>query len=210
MVSDWIDHIELRRDAHANFTVPGKGYGEDPVTDRRRWFELDKMERLKNPMEIYQALENAASLLHVEIEWVDAIPLIASIDRVTGAVMAENTGQHTPPLPGTDVILEQRSLRALGKVTIGAEWGYYMHELSLNFERWIRILGGASWTVEMPYWYEGERFMGTWSFDNSTELDVAYEGDGVGWTGTLADLDIIDGPVVDEVDLAKLALDSLR
>jgi len=31
MVDDWIDHIELRRTARANFAVWGNKYGENPL-----------------------------------------------------------------------------------------------------------------------------------------------------------------------------------
>jgi hypothetical protein len=37
MVDDWIDHIELRRSAGANFAVWGNKYGENPMNGRRQW-----------------------------------------------------------------------------------------------------------------------------------------------------------------------------
>lgn len=206
MVDDWIDHIELRRDAYANFSVWGNKYGEDPMTGRRRWFEWDKTTGIRSPMAVKKAIEAEAEFLGVPVEWADAIPLIASIDWVTAVVIASSSGYEIPKLPAFDVLRFQRSLRALGRVTIGAEWGYYMHELSMPFERWARILGGEAWGTDEPYWYEGERFTGTWAFDGAGQLEVSYDGGGVGWFGELNGLESIDGPTVDEVDLAKVAL----
>lgn len=210
MVDNWIDHIELRRSAYATFSVWANKYGEDPMTGRRRWFEWDKTKGIKSPIAIYKAVEDAAEYLNVQVEWVDAVPLIASIDWVTAAVMASNVGYEIPALPDVDVLLTQRSLRTLGRVTIGAEWGYDMHELEMPLDRWMRILRGEPWSVEEPYWYEGQRFTGEWSFDGAGGLVVSYDDGGVGWDGQLAGLDFIDGPKVDDVDLSKLALSAVE
>jgi hypothetical protein len=210
MVDDWIDHIELRRDAYATFSVWGNKYGEDPMTGRRRWFDRDKTRGLKSPMAIHKAIEDAAEYLNVQIEWVDAIPLIASIDWLTAAVIASSVGYEIPALPDADVLLGQRSLRAIGRVTIGAEWGYDMHELTLSFERWVRILQGDGWSTEAPYWYEGQRFTAEWCFDGAGSLLVGYDDGGVGWEGRLDGLEVIEGPKLDDVDLAKLAVSAVR
>jgi hypothetical protein len=209
MVDDWIDHIELRRDAHATFAVWGKKYGEDPMTGRRRWFDWDKTKGLKSPMAIHEAIEDAAAYLSVEVEWVDAIPLIASIDWLTAAVIGKNIGYEIPALPEIDVLLTQRSLCTVGHVTIGAEWGYAMHELVMPLERWMRILRGERWSIEEPYWHEGQRFTGDWSFDGTGGLVVSYDDGGVGWQGQLTGLDVIEGPKLDNVDLATLALSAV-
>jgi hypothetical protein len=207
MVSDWIDHIELRRDAYATFSVWGNKYGEDPMTGRRRWFEWNKTQGLKSPLAIYTAIEDEAEYLNVEMEWVDAIPLIASIDWLTAAVIARGVGLKIPVLPDIEVLLIQRSLRSIGRVSIGAEWGNEMHELTLPFERWVRILSGESWSIGMPYWCEGQQFTGKWSFDETGGLVVSYDDDGgVGWEGDLGSLDVLEGPKLDNVDLARLAL----
>jgi len=209
MVDDWIDHIELRRDAYATFSVWGNKYGEDPMTGRRRWFDWDKTKGLKSPIAIHKAIEDAAQYLNVQVEWVDAIPLIASIDWLTAAVIASCVGYEIPALPDADVLLRQRSLRSIGRVTIGAEWGYDMHELTLPFERWVRILRGDGWPTEEPYWYEGQRFTGEWCFDGAGGLLVGYDDGGVGREGRLDGLDVIEGPKLDDVDLAKLALSAV-
>jgi hypothetical protein len=206
MVSNWIDHIELRRDARATFAVWSNKYGEDPMTGRPRWFDWEKTKGLKSPMAIHQAIEDAARYLDVQVEWVDAIPLIASIDWPTAAVIASKVGYAIPPLPDIDVMLSQRSLRSVGRVTIGAMWGYDMHELTLSFERWVRIVRGERFSIDKPYWHEGQRFTGTWSFDGSGGLVVSYDDGGVGWDGSLCGLDVINGPMMDDVDLARLAL----
>lgn len=210
MVDNWIDHIELRRDAHAAFAVWGNKYGEDPTTGRRRWFDWNKTKGLKSPMAIHKAIEDVAEYLSVQVEWVDAVPLIASIDWLSAAVIASKAGFEIPALPDVDVLLTQRSLRSIGRVTIGATWGYEMHELSLSFEQWVRILRGKQFELDEPYWYEGQRFTGTWSFDGTGGLVVSYDDGGVGWEGNLGWLDVIDGPKMDEVDLARLALGAVK
>jgi len=207
MVDDWIDHIELRRTANARFAVWGNKYGEDPMTGRRRWMDWDKTSDLKSPAAVKQALANEAEFLGVEIDWSDALPLIASIDWLTAAVIASISGLKVPALPRAEVLLEQRALRPLGRVTVGAIWGYDMHELQLSFERWIRILGGEAWTIEEPYWHEGQRFTGCWTFDGKGGLEVTYDDGGVGWEGELRGLDAITGLQLDGVDLGRLALD---
>jgi hypothetical protein len=85
-----------------------------------------------------------------------------------------------------------------------------MHELTLPFERWVRILRGESWSIGEPYWYEGQRFTGEWSFDGNGGLVVGYDHDGVGWEGKVSGLDAIEGPKLDDVDLAALALSAVE
>lgn len=206
MVDDWIDHIELRRSAHAKFAVWGNKYGEDPNTGKRRWGNWDKTANLREPSAIRRALESAAEFLGVTVDWPEMLPLIASVDWLIAAVIAQAAGLSVPPLPSAETLLAQRALRPLGRVKIGVIWGYDMHPLNITFERWIRILGGEAWTVEEPYWYEGRRFTGCWSFDSQHGLVVTYDDCGVGWEGELRAMDIIDGPKVDDVDLARLAL----
>ncbi len=210
MVDNWIDHIELRRSSNATFAVWGNKYGGNPINGRRQWGEWDKVKGLKSPMAIYKAIEYEAEFLNVQVEWVDAIPLIASIDWLTAAVVANRIGYEIPTLLEFDKLLSQRPLRTLGRVRIGAKWGYDMHELDVPFERWIRILLGEPTSIEKTYWYEGKRFMGSWSFDGRGALSVGYDGGGGGWEGNLASLDIIAGPILDNVDLAKLALSAVN
>ena len=169
----------VRRSAHAKFAVWGNKYGEDPMTGKRRWMDWDKTSDLRSPAAVKKALEDEAEFLGVEIDWSDALPLIAMIDRLSAAVIASITGLKVPARPATDVLLEQRALRPLGQVTIGVMWGYDMHELQLSFERWIRILGGEAWTIEDPYWYEGQRFAGCWAFNGQGGLEVTYDDGGV-------------------------------
>ena len=56
------------------------------------------------------------------------------------------------------------------------------------------------------YRYEGQRFTGTWSFDGDGRLVVSYDDGGVGWEGNLDGVNVIDGPKLDNIDLARLAL----
>jgi hypothetical protein len=209
MVDDWIDRIELRRDAYATFAVWGNKHGEDPNTGRRRWFDWDKQKGLKTPMSIHKAIEGTAEYLSVQVDWVDAVPLIASIDWITSAVIASSLGYEIPALPEVNVLRAQRSLRAFGRVTIGAQWGSEMHELALPLDRWVGILRGERWSTKETYRYEGQRFTGDWSFDGIGGLTVSYDDGGVGWEGHLDGLGFIEGPKIDDVDLAKLALSAV-
>ncbi len=206
MGDDWIDHIELRRAANARFAVWGNKYGEDPATGKRRWGDWDKTRALVSPMAIRRALEDEAEFLGVDLDWQEIVPLIASIDWLSAAVIAQHANLKISGLPSADDLLKQRALRPLGRVTIGVVWGDEMHELQMSFERWVRILGGAPRTVEEPYWYEGERFTACWAFDGRRGLEVAYDDGGVGWEGELDDADVIAGAQVDGVDVARLAL----
>lgn len=210
MVDNWVDQIELSRDARATFAVLGKKYGDDPMASHRRWFDVYKSKGLKSPMKIQKAIEDAAEDLGVQLEWVDAIPLIASIDWLTAAVIASRLGYEIPALPDVDVLLTQRALRSLGGVKIGAEWGYDMHELALPLERWMRILRGEHWAIDRIYWYEGQRITGEWSFDGTGGVVVSYADGAVGWEGKLATLDLLQGPKLDDVDLATLTLSAVQ
>jgi hypothetical protein len=201
-----VDHIELRRDARTNFSIWGNKYGRDPITGRLRWRDWHKVKGIRSPLAVKRALDETAQHLNVSIQWPDALLLIAGIDWVTASVIASTEGYALPALPTTEILATQRSLRTLGNVTLGAEWGYDMHELSISFERWIRILGGESCSIDEPYWYEGEQFTGTWSFDDGGLLDVSYEDGGAGWSGKLGQLDSIDGPKIDGIDLTHTAL----
>ena len=210
MLDNWIDQIELRRDAYATFAVLGRKYCGDLITGRRRWFDWGKTKGYKSPTAIYKAIEDEAENLNVQVEWVDAVPLISSIDWLTAAVIASKFDFELPALPDVEILLAQRSLRSLGRVTIGADWGYDIHEISLPYERWVRVLRGETLFIEQPYWCEGQRFTGEWSFDGVGGLVVGYDDSGVGWNGRLCELDVIEGPKLDEVDLARLALSAVE
>lgn len=207
-LDDFVNRLDLRRNASATFAVWGNKFGENPETGRRGWLGWEKIEGLKSPLAIKRAIEDTAYFLSARFEWGDLIPLIGTIDWVTASVIASTEGLEIPALPEVDDLLSQRSLRALGKVKIGAEWGDEIHEFELSFERWVRVLGGESWETDKPYWHEGRRFTATWSFDGEGQLEVTYDDAGVGWEGPMAGLAVIEGPKLDDVDLARLALSS--
>lgn len=206
MVDNWVDHIELRLNRYGTFVVRGNKHGENPDSGRRSWGRWRLTPDLKDPSSVHSALDGMAESLGVELDWQRAVPIIASIDWLTAAVIASKAGLVVSDLPAADDLLKQRALRPLGQVTVGVVWGYEMHELQMPFERWVRILGGESWAVDHPYWYEGERFVGTWSFDDRHGLEVTYGDGGVGWEGVLKNMDLISGPRVDGIDLASLTL----
>lgn len=208
MSDSWTDRIELTRSAGCKFEVTGSKDLGAPTLEQPGNLPITHVDGITSPRALYRALNDAAMMLDVELEWVDAIPLIAQLDWVTAAVIANDTGHDIPTLPPFETVVSQRSLtsiRRMDKVTIGAEWGYDMHELAMPFEQWLRILGGEQHRVEKPYLYEGKRYLGDWRFDGQGGLVVGIDYEGEGWRGRLAGLSLIDGPKIDGVDLAKLA-----
>ncbi|MFN5495574.1 MAG: hypothetical protein ACK5C3_03220 [bacterium] len=209
MSDSWTDRIELTRSAGCKFEITGSKDLGAPTLEQPGNLPITHVDGITSPRALYRALNDAALMLDVELEWVDAIPLIAKLDWITAAVIAKDAGHEVPELPSFETLVSQRSLmslRRMGKVTIGAEWGNEMHELMMSFEQWLRILGGEDDLVERPYRYEGKRFMGVWSFDGNGRLEVGYDDGGQGWEGLLQDLELIDGPKLEDADLAKLAV----
>lgn len=209
MSDSWTDRIKLTRSAGCKFEVTGSKDLGAPTLEQPGNLPIIHVDGITSPHALYRALNDAARMLDVALEWVDAIPLIAQLDWISAAVIAKEAGHAVPHLPSFETFVSQRSLisiRRLGKVTIGAEWGYDMHELTMSFERWLRILGGEGNLIEKSYLYEGKRFMGVWSFDGNGRLEVGYDDGGQGWEGLLQDLELIDGPKLEDADLAKLAV----
>jgi hypothetical protein len=161
------------------------------------------------PLELRRAIELLASQRSVSLDWPELAARIAVLDWVTAAVIATATSSPVPPLPGFEVLAAQRSLtslRALGKVVLHADWGYDDHEVSIPFDRWLRIVTGHADVIRRAYHYEGERFLGEWKFDGQGGLVVGYDDGGEGWVGDLTGLDDIEGPMIDGVDLAAASL----
>ncbi len=207
MLGDSDIQIKLCRNSFATFAVWGGKAGSSHHSNRQLRIDWSKTEALKSPLAIKQAIENIAGSLNVSLQWDKVNRSIASIDWVTAAVVAVTVGLEMPGLPEVEDLLSQRSLRAFGRVRLGAEWGDEMHEVDLSFERWVRILCGEHWEVRKSYFYEGKRFTGAWSFDGGKrQLEVTYDDCGVGWHGDLGELDLIWGHQLDDVDLARLAL----
>lgn len=208
MSDSWTDRIELKRSAGCKFEVTGSKDLGAPTLELPGNLPITQVDGITSPRALYLALNDAAMMLDVELEWVDAIPMIAKLDWITAAVIAKDAGHDVPQLPSFETLVSQRSLtsiRRMGKVTIGAEWGYDMHELTMSFEQWLRILGGERHRVEKPYRYEGKTYLGVWMFDGKGRLVVGIDYEGEGWGGHLVGLELIDGPKLDDVDLAKLA-----
>jgi hypothetical protein len=209
MSDSWTDRIELTRSAGCKFEITGSKDLGAPTLEQPGNLPITNVDGITSSRALYRALNEAALMLDVELEWVDAIPLIAKLDWITAAVIANDVGQDVPELPSFESLVSQRSLtsiRRMGKVTIGAEWGYEMHELTMSFEQWLRILGGERHRVEKPYLYEGKTYLGVWMFDGKGGLVVGIDYEGEGWGGHLVDLELIDGPKLEDADLAKLAV----
>jgi hypothetical protein len=209
ILDSWTDLLELVRDARGGFTVMAWKHVAEHGKSNRKWRLWSKSSRVKDPLETMQAIEAEAEMLGHSIDWVDAIPKVASIDWLGAAIIAKLNDQDLPPLPPADAFAAQRALKKFGRVRIDLEWGYEDHELLLSFEQWIRILGGEQWSARTRFDYEGESMSAAWSFDGAGNLEVTYRGGGVGWTGSLEHLDSLVGPTVDGIDVAALALDAL-
>ena len=201
--------LEFRRDRDGRFSVIASRADASGPLDGAGWREVRRTDGLSSPAEVRRSLAEAAEALGLTLDWTALVPRIADADWLIAAVLAQERGRPLPALPAFEVLLTQRprkALRALGDVTIGAEWGYDMHEISISFDRWLRIVAGNPDEIARSYRYEGERYKGEWRFDGHGALEVGYDDGGVGWTGSLEGLDLIDGPELDGVDIALLAV----
>jgi hypothetical protein len=216
MVDNWTDQITFRSNGRSQFAVVANKFGDATSSGRRKWFEWGKVSGLKSPGDVRKAIEEQSELLGVQVELADVIAPVASVDWVTAAVIAHDAGLDLPPLPSIEALLAQRALRPLGKVVLGVTWGYEHQTLTLPFEQWVRILNEELVTISTPYWYEGKRFNSWWSFDRGAQLRVLIDMDGSGgpsgdgWIGALRNIPSIQGPKLNDADLAQLALDASK
>ena len=201
------DRVVIQHPPRGLFTVLAQKCTETPL-DPLPWETVNSFSDLQSPLELIKALEQAGELLGVDLEWSDVILGVASLDWVSAAVIADLKKGAIPALPPIEKLRQQRVLKDLGKVAIGVVWGYDSHDLGLHFATWIRILQGHSYSTRSRYFYEGEQFTAEWSFNifGEVQLGVGYDDGGTGWEGALANMGYLKGPVLDGVDVAKLAL----
>lgn len=206
---DWIDQIALRRDSRGKFVALARKFCE-PHTRRghQRWIEIEKTADLTTPMQIVTALNRCAQILGIDLEWSSALPQIAKIDWCVAAIMAHQMGHEIPAIPSVQVLAAQRSLRFLGKVQVCVEWGYDLHEVWLPMQTWLHILGGERVVIHAPYRYEGQPCNSTWRFDMNAkdQLDVGIDDGGTGWIGNLDGVTVLNGPHIEGIDIAEVAL----
>ena len=211
MISNWTDCLTVSRNARGRFAVNLSKYGEDAEGGGdRRWRTWDKAVGMKSPAQVFDAIENIADGHGIPLDWAEATTLIAELDWITAGIIAVKAQVQIPDLPDTFDLAQQRSLRALGKVTVGVEWGYEFHELTIRFEDYLDILNGYGFGGETSYYYDGKRFKASWSFgleEDDPYLDVSYGNDGgTGWSGKLSGVARLEGKSIDGVDLAQLLL----
>jgi len=74
-------------------------------------------------------------------------------------------------------------------VEVVVEWGYDLHVCPIPMASWNRVKRGAYLRRLEPYWYEGERFVGEWHFNQTSpgSLLVQFGDGGVGFDGALDD-----------------------
>ena len=212
MLDSWTDQLVVRRSSSGTFSVIARKFCADTHDGKRKWLDWGAAGGIRSPAHSSKAVAEQAELLGIEVAVAELVEALAPVDWVAAAVIATLDGQQIPPLPDFDVILAQRSLRALGKVELGVDWGYSRQVVRLSFEAWIRILNGASTTIAAPYTYEGKRCSSWWRFCEGTSLRVQIDADGSGyatgdgWIGRIANIPAIAGPSIDGVDVAQLAL----
>ena len=207
MLDSWIDLIELRRSANGEIAVWANKFCECPSTAKRKWRGWSKTKGIRKPSVVFETVELEAESLGFSIDWNDALPLIATLDWLTAAIIAKQQDYSMPDILSPEVLFLQRSFRRLGDLTIMVEWGYCKHELTISMDRWLRICAGESWDCDKPYLYEAQRFTSNWSFADR-KLLVTYDDGGCGWEGSLKDLESISGPIIDGIDIGRLFLAS--
>ena len=211
MVDNWTDSLSVSRNARKRFTVELSKYGDDSEGGSRGWRTWDKSADLSTTTQVLDAIESITDEQGLSLDWAEATTLIAELDWITAAVIADKMNVQLPALPAADEIANQRSLRALGKVTIGVEWGDDLHEVTISMTHWVDILNGFGYDTQTRYYYEGARFTANWDFsmdDDQPYLEVTYQGadddGGTGWRGKLRSGHLYDGKCVDGIDVAKL------
>lgn len=211
MIDNWTDRLTVSRNTRRRFTVKLSKYGEGPDGNARGWRIWDKAADLATPTQVLDAIDSIVNDQYLALDWAEATATIAELDWLTAAVIADKKNVRLPALPETDELANQRSFRTLGKVTIGVEWGYDRHEVSLSMTHWVEIVSGWGYETQTSYFYEGARFTANWDFsmdDEQPYLEVTYYGaeddGGTGWRGKLRPSHLIDGNSVDGIDVAKL------
>jgi hypothetical protein len=214
MVDNWTDSLTVSRNARKRFTVELSKYGEDSEGGgSQRWRTWDKTVDLSTPTQVLNAIESIVNDQHISLDWAKTTALIAELDWLTAAVIADKMNVRLPAPPEADELANQRSLRTLGKVTIGVEWGDDLHEVTLSMTHWVEIISGWGYDTRTSYYYEGARFTANWGFSMDNDqpyLEVSYYGKdddgGTGWRGKLRSGHLYDGKCVDGIDVAKLLL----
>jgi len=210
MVSNWRDAIVVSRPRPGALSVYARKYVESFGSPSRwRWETLDHTPESRLPRELIGAIDRAAELLNIEADdWASISRSVATLDWILGSAIADIKEASIPLLPDLSLLSSQRSLRSLGRVAIGVEWGYDRHDLGMSFEQWVRILKGEPYSAAHPYRYEGKRFTAQWHFDVNEidQLRVGYDDGGEGWKGALDGMDALQGKQLDGVDLARLCL----
>lgn len=161
-----------------------------------------------SPLELRDRLHEALHRRGAATPWCTVLPELATTDWVAAAVISSSLGMRPPSLPTASQLGRQRSLRSLGNIELGVEWGYDLHELRMTLGSWVRILNGSERIVRRSYLYEGERCVADWRFRAGHTLEVTYDDDGVGWEAELTALDSLSGATIDRVSLARAALEA--
>jgi hypothetical protein len=72
-------------------------------------------------------------------------------------------------------------------VEVTVQWGDGMHTCPMSLRTWNGIKNGRKVVRVEPYWYEGKRYTGNWTFNHNGfgTLLVTYGDGGVGFDGLL-------------------------
>jgi hypothetical protein len=202
--------VAISRTSGGRFQVITRRFAWQPIDSGNKPLMQEKTRKIKDPGDLYQALESAEQSAGTKFNWGQVFLKLAELDWVMAAAIAVSHGFEPPPLPTLEALMQQRSLKGLGDVTIGVEWGYEYHDLTISFEQWIELLNGEIIEIETDYDYEGESFTAVWVFDahNRDQLRVTYDGGAEGWTGSLQEVGSLEGPLVYGIDLVSVTLNA--
>jgi hypothetical protein len=85
---------------------------------------------------------------------------------------------------------------SVDQVTLGIEIGYELRTITLTQSQWEEVQSGKELKEEIEDFYEGESFTYSWYFndpsDKENSLVVTYNGEGVGYMGSVEDLILIE------------------
>jgi hypothetical protein len=209
-VAEGITEVALSYSARGVFSVTTKKAVPNPQKPGQYRKTREKVGILNNPSDVFRILDVMRGTLGIGFKWDEVLPKVAQLDWVTAAVIASQQGFDLPELPTIESLGRQRSLK--GEVCLGVEWGYEFHELNLSLDQWVRILLGEHYKEADPYFYEGEEYTALWSFaaDRQDQLRVTYDDGGEGWSGLFIEIESLQGPKVDGVDLGRLTLDAFK
>lgn len=175
---------------------------------RLRWSTQKYVKNIKTAKMFVAGVSKCGRNLGIGIGWDTVLAKLSELDWPFSVAVARVVWCTDPQLPPPDMLLGQRHLNRLGKVTVRVEWGTLDYELSMKITDWIRICSGKEVSFKTKEWYEGERFNAYWCFYGGADT-LRVDGDDCAeyHVGTIQDA-LVNGPLVHGVNLGVLIRDS--